>query len=107
MRGNVIGVVQTHKTGDFTGWTDEEKFMLETIIEQLGVALESARLYEETQRRAVQEQLTGEVAASFRESLDIETVLQTAARELRNALNLAEVEISHGSISNETRQKNQ
>ena len=67
--------------------------MLENIAEQLGVALEGARLYEETQIQAENERLIGEITTRMRESLDIESVVQTAAKELRDALNLAEVEI--------------
>lgn len=103
VRGQVIGVMQTHKAGQNVSWTDEEKIMLEAIIEQLGVALDSARLYEETQVQANNERMIGEISTQMRETLDIETVLQTAAQELRKALNLAEVEIRMGQTSNDTR----
>jgi len=62
--------------------------LLETLTEQLGVALESARLYQDTQRRAAQERLVGEVTSHIRESLNIETVLKTTASEIRQALDL-------------------
>jgi GAF domain-containing protein len=61
---------------------------METITERLGVALESARLYEDTQRRAAREQLVGEVTTRVRESMDLETVLKTAATEIRQAMEL-------------------
>jgi GAF domain-containing protein len=48
--------------------------------------LESARLYEETRRRAERERLTGEITARIRASNDPQTILQTAAHELRKAL---------------------
>ena len=100
VRGNVIGVMQTHKSGKNISWSDDEKVMLESIIEQLGVALDSARLYEETQVQANNERIIGEIGSQMRETLDIETVIQTAAREIRKALNLAEVEIRMGSDDN-------
>ena len=100
VRGNVIGVMQTHKSGKNVSWSDDEKMMLESIIEQLGVALDSARLYEETQVQANNERIIGEIGTQMRETLDIETVIQTAAREIRKALNLAEVEIRMGSDDN-------
>jgi len=96
VRGNVIGVLETQKSSDSGNWTEEERTMLETIIEQLGVALDSARLYEETQVKANNERMIGEISAHMRQTLNIETVLQTAARELRSALDLAEVEIRMG-----------
>ena len=67
--------------------------VLQTLTEQLGAALESARLYQDTQRRAARERLTGAIATRMRESLDMETVLQTAAREIGEKLGLHDIAI--------------
>jgi GAF domain-containing protein len=90
-RGQVIGVIGARKPEDAGAWTQDEIALLETLAEQLSVALESARLYQDTQRRAVRERLTGEVTARMRETFDVETVLKTAAQEVRQALGLPEV----------------
>ncbi len=68
----------------------------ETLAGQAAVALESMRLLEETQRRAERERLIAEVTRSFRETLDVETVLQTAAREIGERLNLSELIVRVG-----------
>jgi len=91
-----VGYITAHKASTDTDWSSSEIDIMETLSNQLGVALESARLYQDTQRRAAREQLTGEVTSRIRETLNIETVLQTAAYEIRKALNLAEVEIRLG-----------
>ncbi len=93
VRGQVIGAVDLRKGSSHDQWTEQEMALLETLAEQLGVALESARLYQDTQRRAASEQITGQVAARMRESLDVDAVLQTAIREIGQSLNLTEVEI--------------
>ena len=49
------------------------------------------RLLEEAQRQAEQEVLLGQVTSHVRSSLDIDAVLQTAAREVAFALGLSEV----------------
>ncbi len=90
-RGQPFGVIQAHKRAGAGEWTAEEKALMHTLAEQLTLALESARLYEDSRRRAIRERLLGEVAARMRETLDIETVLQTAAQEVRQALGLPEV----------------
>jgi GAF domain-containing protein len=90
-RGQVIGVIGARKPDDAGAWTQDEIALLETLAEQLSVALESARLYQDTQRRAVRERLAGEVTARMRETFDVETVLKTAAQEVRQALGLPEV----------------
>jgi GAF domain-containing protein len=93
VRGHVIGRITAHKPGDADEWTAEEMALMETLTEQLSVALESARLHQDTQRRATRERLTGQVTARMRESLDLETVLKTAADEMYQALGLDEIVI--------------
>jgi GAF domain-containing protein len=90
-RGQVIGVIGARKPDGAGAWTQDEIALLETLAEQLSVALESARLYQDTQRRAVRERLVGEVTTRMRETFDVETVLKTAAQEVRQALDLPEV----------------
>ncbi len=93
VRGNVVGVAKLRKSDREGAWSEEEIALMETVIEQLSVALDSARLYEDTQRRAARERLTSEVTARMRESLDLETVISTAASEMRRALNLDDLVI--------------
>ncbi|MBN2391397.1 MAG: GAF domain-containing protein [Anaerolineae bacterium] len=88
VRDQVLGVVHLRKKSPGKTWTEEENVLIETLTEQLGVALESARLYQDTRRRAAQERLVGEATGRIRESLDIETVLKTTASEIRQALDL-------------------
>jgi GAF domain-containing protein len=75
------------------GWTIGETWLLERLVQQMGVALESAQFYEETQRRAVREQTAREVTAHMRETLDVDAVLRTAAQDMRQALGLASITI--------------
>lgn len=105
VRNQPIGVIQARRSRAAGGWTPEHASLMETVVEQLGAALESARLYQETQRRAAQEKLIGEIASHMRQSLDISSVLQTVAREMRQALNLAQVEVrlKRGASDNEVR----
>jgi len=93
VRDEVVGVLSFRKDPNdpLRGWTAEEKALLEALIDQVGAALDSARLYQATQQRAAQERLTGEVTARIRETLDMETVLRTAVQEVRQALGLPEV----------------
>jgi GAF domain-containing protein len=65
----------------------------ETLSGQAAVALEGIRLLEETRQRAERERLTSEITSRMRETLDIDTVLQTAIREMGQALNIAQVEV--------------
>lgn len=93
VRDQVIGVLDAHKLADAGEWTPEQVALLETLTEQLSLAVESARLYQDTQRRAARERLIGEVVTRMRETLDVETVLKTAVNEMYQALGLDEIVI--------------
>jgi GAF domain-containing protein/CHASE3 domain sensor protein len=88
LRGQPIGALGfKHGEGD-RQWSADDMALAETIAEELALALENTRLLEETQRRAAREQLLGQVTARMRESLDLETILETAAGEMRQVLGL-------------------
>jgi len=96
VRGNVIGVLDTRKAAENPMWKPEEVAVVQTVAEQLGLALESAQLYRESQYRAERERLISQITAQMRESLDVDTVLQTAAREMLRALGLQDIAIHLG-----------
>lgn len=91
--GQVIGVVDARKPEGTGEWMAEEQSLLTALVEQLGVALDSAQLYQESQRRAEQERQVGAISARMRETLDVDAVLQTAIREMSQLLNIAEVQV--------------
>ncbi len=92
--GQVVGVL-TMKSKN-RRWNEEEITIIESIASQSAVALENARLVRESQIRAERERVFSESTARMRETLDIETILQTAAEEMRRALSLARVEVQIG-----------
>ena len=73
--------------------------LLQTLSEELGLALDSARLYQTTQRRAAEDRLVGEITARMRETLDVDTVLQTAVSEIGQTLGISKVEVRLGTRS--------
>jgi GAF domain-containing protein/HAMP domain-containing protein len=96
VRGQVIGAIDAQKPDGSGQWTEEETALLEAFADQLGVALDSARLYQDTQQRAARERLAGEITARMRETLDVETVLKTAVREMGAALGIPRIELRMG-----------
>jgi GAF domain-containing protein len=91
VRGHVIGVIDAHKPDDASEWTAEDAALMETLAGQLGVALESARLYQDSQRRAARERLTREITDNIRAAVSIEDAMQRAVQELGRALGAAEM----------------
>ena len=91
-----LGTISAQKPADAGAWTEPEIELMEALIEQLGLALDSARLYEDTRRRAARDRLLGTISTRMRETLDVDVVLQTAIRDIGQALNIAEVEVRMG-----------
>ncbi len=102
VRDQVIGILDAHKPAGEEDWSPGQIELLETLSDQLGAALESARLYQDTQLRAARERLAGRVAARVRETLDVDVVLQTAVREIGEALGLHDVTIQFEDIGGES-----
>jgi len=86
-RDHILGVLRLRKP-DSESWTPEELALAETLAQQLYLALENARLFQETQRRAVRERLASEITAKIRLSNDPQVILETAVQELRQALKI-------------------
>lgn len=94
IRDTIIGYVDTYKPLDKGFWTEEENELLSAMVDQIGIALESARLYEASQTQAEKESLVSALSTKLQESLDVDTVLRTAAQEIRQSLGLSEVAVS-------------
>lgn len=60
--------------------------LLKAFITQTALALDNARQYQASQRRAKREALIKEITTKVRASTDLETVLQTTIKEVGNAL---------------------
>ncbi len=95
-RDAVIGVVRLSKPESGGDWSSQELSMVNVLVDRLGVTLESARLYEDTQRRAASERLLSDVTARIRGTLDVDTVLRTAVQELQRLLALDSAEVYMG-----------
>lgn len=90
VRGQVVGGLDVYLPAGVQ-WMPEQRELLEALVEQLGVALESARLYQDTQRRAARERMISEVTGRIRETLDMEAMLRTAAEQICQTLGLEDL----------------
>ena len=95
LRGQKIGSVSIARKGDST-WSKLDRDLIEEVASQVGLAIDNIRLLEEATLRAKQEQTIGKLAARFSQSLDLDTLLQTAARELGQLPDVSEVSVVIG-----------
>lgn len=94
----VVGALGFRAKEQQRGWSQAQVAMVESLAEQLVLAADNQRLLDETQRRAAQERLVGEVTARIRQTLDVGTVLDTAVDEIARALGLEALELQVGTV---------
>lgn len=106
LRGQKIGNISIARKGDVS-WSKLDKDLLEEVAGQVGLAVDNIRLLEEATYRAKQEQTVGRLAARFSQSLDLDTLIQTAARELGQLPDISEVSVFIGQEAEKTLQVKQ
>jgi GAF domain-containing protein len=95
LRGRKIGNISIARKSQ-RKWNQLDEGLLEEVASQVGLAVDNIRLLEEATQRARQEQTVGKLAAQFSQSLDLDTLLQTAARELGQLPDVSEVSVVIG-----------
>ncbi len=93
LREEVVGEISLQGERE---WEEEEKEWLETLASQAALALESARLLEENARRAELEHIAIQIVKRIRSTLETQSILRTAVRELQRSLRLPEVVLHFG-----------
>ncbi len=95
VRGQVIGAMEFELDED-GNLTPEDLNLIEEVGEQLGLAAETNRLFETSQRVAQREALVNEIATRLQGSNNVEMTLSEAARSLRSTLKANRVSIRLG-----------
>ncbi len=102
VRDQVVGVLNFSKSQDATGlspdinWTREEVTLLEALAEQMGQALESARLYRQTQLRAAREGVIREISDQMQRAPDLSALVRVTTEALNRTLGGSRVYVHWG-----------
>jgi hypothetical protein len=100
LRGHRIGLVRLRKPEPESNWTEIERDLVRETVGQLALSLENARLLEEIREHANQEALISQVVARAQSSLNLETVMRTAVREVASLAPLSKIRIQLGGRQN-------
>jgi len=100
LRGQKIGHISIARKND-ADWSQPDEDMVAEVATQAGLAIDNIRLLEEATQRARQEQVVGEMAFRFNQALDIDSLLQTATRELGQLPGVEEATVFIGDISDQ------
>jgi GAF domain-containing protein len=92
LRGRQIGTIAL-KRRENAPWLDSDATLAKEISDQVGLALENARLLDEAQQRANREQIISDLSSTFGRYTDSTALLQAAIRELHQLPNISEVSV--------------
>jgi len=93
IRNETIGVLNISSSTPSKVWNENELAVVRAVAERVALALENARLFEETTRRADRERTVSEISTHIRSVSDPEIMLQTALEELKRALGANDIQI--------------
>jgi GAF domain-containing protein len=99
LRGEVIGnlIVQLPSEG---AWSADQLDLINAVAERVALSAENARLFEETTARAEREKTVSEITSKIRNQNDPQAMIQTAIRELQNALGVSRIEVVPQALNN-------
>jgi GAF domain-containing protein len=89
----VIGVIGLEQDDPTYQWTEDDITIVEAAARRAALSLENARLLEEAQRRATKERIIGEISTKIGSVVNIDSIIETAVRELGRTMAGAEVAI--------------
>ncbi|MHC1741219.1 MAG: GAF domain-containing protein [Anaerolineaceae bacterium] len=94
LRGEVIGVIHLQENeGSLVNWSENELVTVQTLADQLAQTLESARLFEQTIRRADRERRVLEITSKIRSTNDPQQMLEITLEELKRHLGASQAQI--------------
>ena len=92
LRDEVLGVVEWELPE--ATYSEDKVLLAEELVNRLAVSLDNARLVQESQRSVENERIVNSIVAKISGQTDIEAILQTAIKEVGQALRAPQVQIN-------------
>lgn len=86
LRGQTIGRLKLRASEPAHMWTEDELALAQATADRVALALESARLLEDAQKRAARETFLSEMGAKLGASFQLDSILRDTVEELGNNL---------------------
>jgi GAF domain-containing protein len=89
----IWGTLYLSEYSSFRKWLEDDISLLETITDQLYIAIKQAELYSTTRRQAEHENLLRRVITTIRSTLDIDEVLNIVCKEMADIFAVQRIRI--------------
>lgn len=91
LRDIVLGAIEWDVSRET--YNENTRLLARELADRLAITADNARLFEQSQRQAERERLVNEISAKLTQQTDVSQILQTAIRELGQALHVPETSI--------------
>ena len=89
----LLGAFALSTTRELRHWSEADIEVAKAAADQTGIAIRQARLYQKAAATSMREALVNKLSVAIRASLSLTAVLNTATRELGQALSASRVEV--------------
>ncbi len=89
----LLGAFALSTTRELRHWSEADIEVAKAAADQTGIAIRQARLYQKAEATSMREALVNKLSVAIRASLSLTSVLNTATRELGQALSASRVEV--------------
>jgi PAS domain S-box-containing protein len=89
----LLGAFALSTTKELRRWSEADIEVAKAAADQTGIAIRQARLYQKAEATSMREALVNKLSVAIRASLSLASMLDTATRELTQALSASRVEI--------------
>ncbi|MFS8084120.1 MAG: PAS domain S-box protein, partial [Acidobacteriota bacterium] len=89
----LLGAFALSTTKRLRQWSEADIEVAKSAADQTGIAIRQARLYQKAETTSMREALVNKLSVAIRASLSLTAVLDTAARELGQALSASRVQV--------------
>jgi GAF domain-containing protein len=96
IHGQEVGRLRLEDANPDREWKPNEKALIEAVAGEVAIAIENARLIEQTERRAQREQTISTITSQIYATTDVRKLLQITAEELRRATGSARAVVKLG-----------
>ena len=86
LRGQTIGRLKLKASDSTRKWTEDERAIIESTADRVALAMESARLLAEAQKRATRESFLSEIGTKLGASFQLDSILRDTVEELGQIL---------------------
>src|SRR5213075_2391643 len=95
----LLGAFALSTTRELRHWSEADIEVAKAAADQTGIAIRQARLYQKAAATSMREALVNKLSVAIRASLSLTSVLDTATRELGQALSATGVEVHLNSLN--------